>query len=187
MAPEHPYPAALEDVIHAYQWLVKEKHYRPGQVVVAGDSAGGGLALALCLYLRDHGMPQPAGLVLMSPWTDMTASGPSYTERQDIDPMLTMEYIKAVRSAYAGGADLSSPDLSPLLGDCSGFPPTLIQVGTYEILYSDAEGLRDKLLAAHIPCTFQVYDEMWHVFQMFPLKKAAAAMNNVGYFLLEQQ
>ena len=105
----------------------------------------------------------------------------------DIDPMLTMEYIKTVRSAYAGGADLSSPDLSPLLGDCSGFPPTLIQVGTYEILYSDAESLRDKLLDAHVPCTFQVYEEMWHVFQMFPLKKAAAAMNNVSYFLLEQQ
>ena len=72
VAPEHPYPAALEDVIHAYQWLVKEKHYRPGQVVVAGDSAGGGLALALCLYLRDHGMPQPGGLVLMSPWAALT-------------------------------------------------------------------------------------------------------------------
>ena len=186
LAPEHPYPAAVEDALRAWDHLMY-LGYGARDITVVGDSAGGNLALVLCRRLRAMERMLPAALVLMSPWTDMTASGPSYTERQDIDPMLTMEYIKAVRSAYAGGADLSSPDLSPLLGDCSGFPPTLIQVGTYEILYSDAEGLRDKLLAAHIPCTFQVYDEMWHVFQMFPLKKAAAAMNNVGYFLLEQQ
>ena len=186
LAPEHPYPAAVEDALRAWDHLMY-LGYGARDITVVGDSAGGNLALVLCRRLRTMERMLPAALVLMSPWTDMTASGPSYTERQDIDPMLTMEYIKAVRSAYAGGADLSSPDLSPLLGDCSGFPPTLIQVGTYEILYSDAEGLRDKLLAAHIPCTFQVYDEMWHVFQMFPLKKAAAAMNNVGYFLLEQQ
>ena len=186
LAPEHPYPAAVEDALRAWDHLMY-LGYGARDITVVGDSAGGNLALVLCRRLRTMERMLPAALVLMSPWTDMTASGPSYTERQDIDPMLTMEYIKAVRSAYAGGADLSSPDLSPLLGDCSGFPPTLIQVGTYEILYSDAEGLRDKLLAAHIPCTFQVYDEMWNVFQMFPLKKAAAAMNNVGYFLLEQQ
>ena len=100
--------------------------------------------------------------------------------------MLTMDYIKAVRTAYAGGRDLQDPDLSPLLGDFSGFPPTLIQVGTHEILYSDAEQLYHKLEETRIPCTFEVYEDMWHVFQMFPTKKSAGAMTHISHFLLEQ-
>ncbi len=186
LAPEHPYPAALEDALRAWDHLMY-LGYGARNVTVVGDSAGGNLALALCRRLRQSGRLLPGALVLLSPWTDMTASGPSYTERQSIDPMLTLEYIKAVRSAYAAGRDFSDPDLSPLLGDLTGFPPTLIQVGTHEILYSDAEQLHRKMDEAHIPCTFEVYEDMWHVFQMFPTKKSADAIAHIGYFLLEQR
>lgn len=122
----------------------------------------------------------------MSPWTDMTMSGASYAERAESDPMLTPEYIEAVRTAYAGGRDYASPDLSPLFADLTGFPPTLIQAGDHEILYSDAEMLCHALERAGVPCRFEVSVGMWHVFQMFPLRKAAAAMESVARFLLER-
>ncbi len=138
LAPEHPYPAAVEDGLRAWDYLM-QLGYGARDVVLAGDSAGGNLALVLCHRLKAAGRMLPAALILMSPWTDMTASGPSYTERAAIDPMLTAEYIRGVRAVYAGNRDLRDPSLSPLFGDFTGFPPTLIQVGTHEILYSDAE------------------------------------------------
>ena len=153
---------------------------------VAGDSAGGNLALVLCHRLKAAGRRLPGALVLMSPWTDMTMSGASYAERAESDPMLTPEYIEAVRTAYAGGRDYASPDLSPLFADLTGFPPTLIQAGDHEILYSDAEMLCHALERAGVPCRFEVSEGMWHVFQMFPLRKAAAAMESVARFLLER-
>ena len=131
----------------------------------------------------DRGMPR--ALLLMSPWADMTMSGASYRERVESDPMLTPEYIEAVRRAYAGDRDLHDPDLSPLLGDLGSFPPTLIQVGDHEILYSDSASLSAALRAAHVPCRLEVSEGMWHVFQMFPIKKAAAAMESAARFLLE--
>lgn len=118
----------------------------------------------------------------MSPWTDMTMSGASYRERVESDPMLTPEYIETVRRAYAGDRDLHDPDLSPLLGDLGSFPPTLIQVGDHEILYSDSASLAAALRAAHVPCRLEVSEGMWHVFQMFPIKKAAAAMESAAGF-----
>ena len=122
----------------------------------------------------------------MSPWTDMTMSGTSYRERAEIDPMLTPEYIEAVRLAYAAGQNYRSSDLSPLFADFEGFPPTLIQVGDHEILYSDSESLYQSMKRANVPCRLQVSEGMWHVFQMFPMKKASIAMDNVARFLLEQ-
>jgi monoterpene epsilon-lactone hydrolase len=184
LAPEHPYPAAVEDAVRAWDYLM-HLGYGARDVVVAGDSAGGNLALVLCHRLRARNRMLPAALLLMSPWTDMTASGPSYEERAEIDPMLTNAYISAVREAYAPGRDLHSPELSPLFGDFLGFPPTLIQVGTHEILYSDAERLRDAMREARVPCRLEVWEDMWHVFQMFPTKKAASAMEEMGRFLLE--
>lgn len=184
LAPEHPYPAAVEDALRAWDHLMY-LGYGARDVVVAGDSAGGNLALVLCHRLRRMRRMLPSALLLMSPWTDMTASGPSYTERADIDPMLTMAYIAAVREAYAPGRDLSDPELSPLFGDFAGFPPTLIQVGTHELLYSDAERLQQAMCAAGVACRLEVWEDMWHVFQMFPTKKAASAMGQMGRFLLE--
>ncbi len=184
LAPEHPYPAAVEDALRAWDHLM-HLGYGARDVVVAGDSAGGNLALVLCHRLAAQGRMLPAALLLMSPWTDMTAAGPSYTERAELDPMLTPGYIAAVREAYAPGLNLRSPELSPLYGDFTDFPPTLIQVGTHEILYSDAERLRDAMCAASAPCRLEVWEDQWHVFQMFPTKKAASAMEQMGRFLLE--
>jgi len=184
LAPEHPYPAAVEDGVRAWNYLM-QLGYGARDVVLAGDSAGGNLALVLCHRLKAAGRMLPAALILMSPWTDMTASGPSYTERSEIDPILTAEYIHGVRAVYAGNRDLRDPSLSPLFGDFTSFPPTLIQVGTHEILYSDAERLRDAMLSSGVECRLEVWADMWHVFQLFPIKKAAAAMEQTTRFLLE--
>ena len=184
LAPEHPYPAAVEDAMRAWDYLMYQG-YGAENVTVAGDSAGGNLALVLCRRLKAAGRRMPRALLLMSPWTDMTMSGASYRERVESDPMLTPEYIEAVRRAYAGDRDLQDPDLSPLLGDLGSFPPTLIQVGDHEILYSDSASLAAALRAAHVPCRLEVSEGMWHVFQMFPIKKAAAAMESAARFLLE--
>lgn len=184
LAPEHQFPAPLEDALKAWDYLM-HLGYGAREVTVAGDSAGGNLALVLTMMLRDSGRLVPRRLVLLSPWTDMTASGKSYTERRDADPMITMDYITAVRQAYAPGRELASPMLSPLFGDFACFPPVLIQAGTNEILLSDSVRLRDRLVQAGIPCRLELYPDMWHVFQMFPMKKANTAMENVGRFLLE--
>lgn len=185
LAPEHPYPAAVEDAIRAWNHLMY-LGYGARDIVVAGDSAGGNLALVLTHRLKAMGRRLPAALILMSPWTDMTASGRSYQERAELDPSLTLEYIQAVRGAYAHGEDWTSPYLSPLFGDFSGFPPVLIQAGTHEILLSDSVRLRDRLVAAGIPCRLEVWNGMWHVFQMFPIKRSNEAMESIGRFLLEQ-
>ena len=184
LAPEHPYPAAAEDAQKAWDHL-RRRGFAPRNILLAGDSAGGNLALVLCRRLLAAGAGAPGALLLMSPWTDMTMSGPSYEERADIDPMLTPDYIRAVRAAYAGGADYASPELSPLFGSFSGFPPTLIQVGDHEILFSDSQRLAAQMKKAGVPCQLDVCPGMWHVFQMFPGRHAAAAMRRLTYFLLD--
>ena len=183
LAPEHPYPAAVDDAVRVWDYLMYQG-YGARDVTVAGDSAGGNLALVLLHRLKAEGRQLPRRLVLFSPWTDMTAGGESYTQRAQLDPTITMEYIQAVRRAYAGDAALNDPMLSPLFGDFTGFPPTLIQVGSHELLYSDAEQLRDRMRAAGVLCRMEEWTEMWHVFQMMPIKKAAEAMEHVGQFLL---
>lgn len=184
LAPEHPYPAAVEDALTAWGHL-ESLGIAPGDIVLAGDSAGGNLALVLCLKLREAGRGLPGALLLMSPWTDMTASGESLRGRAGIDPVLTPEYMYAVREAYAGGLDPSDCLLSPLLADFAGFPPALIQVGTHEILYSDAERLAERMLAAGADCRLEVWENMWHDFQMYPSKTASNAIQNMAHFLLE--
>lgn len=186
LAPEHPYPAAVEDAMKAWDYLMYQG-YGARDVTVAGDSAGGNLALVLLHRLKAEGRKLPSRLVLLSPWTDMTASGESYVQRAELDPTITMDYIQAVRGAYAVDADLSSPMLSPLFGDFSGFPPTLIQVGSNEILYSDAQRLRDRMVEAGVLCRLEEWKDMWHVFQMMPIKKAGEAMEHIGAFLLGQR
>lgn len=184
LAPEHPYPAAVEDALTAWGHL-ESLGIAPGDIVLAGDSAGGNLALVLCLKLREAGRGLPGALLLMSPWTDMTASGESLRGRAGIDPVLTPEYMYAVREAYAGGLDPSDCLLSPLFADFAGFPPALIQVGTHEILYSDAERLAERMLAAGADCRLEVWENMWHDFQMYPSKTASNAIQNMAHFLME--
>ena len=185
LAPEHPYPAAVEDAQAAWDHLMR-LGFGARDVVLAGDSAGGNMALVLCLRHRAEGRMLPGALLLMSPWTDMTCSGESLTERADIDPVLTPEYIYAVREAYAGSLDPAQPELSPLLADLAGLPPTLIQVGTHEILFSDAERLAERMNAAGTECRLEVWEGMWHDFQMYPSKSAAQAMQNAAHFLIEE-
>lgn len=182
LAPEHPYPAAVEDAMKAWDYLMYQG-YGARDVTVAGDSAGGNLALVLLHRLKAAGRQLPGHLVLMSPWTDMTASGESYIQRAQLDPSITKEYIYAVRKAYAGKEPLDSPMLSPLFGDFTGFPPTLIQVGSCELLYSDAEQLQKRMAQAGVFCRLEEWAELWHVFQMFPIKRAGEAMEHIGAFL----
>ena len=184
LAPEHPYPAAVDDALRAWDHLMLQG-YGAADIVVAGDSAGGNLALVLCHRLREAGRRLPGALLLMSPWTDMTMSGASYRERAGADPMLTPAYIRGVRELYAPDADYTSPFLSPLFGDFAGFPPALIQVGDHEILFSDSESLERSMRAQGAPCVLEVARSMWHVYQMFPMKKAQEAMESVTRFLLE--
>jgi len=167
VAPEDPYPAALEDALDAYQWLVEEKQYDPKKLVVAGDSAGGGLALALLLYLRDHKMPMPAGLIGMSPWADVTCSGESYETNFDRDPQFGGTRDNMLYNCpYIGEADPRDPYLSPVFGDFRGFPPVLLQAGSEEVLLSDTLAVAEKLRKAHGRLRVSVYDGMFHVFQM---------------------
>ena len=183
LAPECPYPAALDDALAAWDHLML-LGYGAESVVLAGDSAGGNLALELCLKLKEQGRAQPRGLVLFSPWTDMTASGKSYRTCKTLDPMLTMEYIAAVREAYTGpDADWSRPCYSPLFADLRGLPPTLVQVGTNEILKSDSERLVENLQKAGVYAQLEVYPECWHVFQQMPIHRAAVAMESAGRFV----
>jgi acetyl esterase/lipase len=182
LAPEHPYPAAVEDALKAWDYLMYQG-YGARDVTVAGDSAGGNLALVLLQRLKATGRQLPGHLVLLSPWTDMTASGASYTQRAQLDPSITKEYIYAVRKAYAGKEPLDSPMLSPLFGDFTGFPPTLVQVGGCELLYSDAEQLQKRMAQAGVFCRLEEWEEMWHVFQMYPIKRAGEAMDHIRAFL----
>lgn len=184
LAPEHPYPAAVEDALHAWDYLM-HLGYGARDTAVLGDSAGGNLALVLTLRLREAGRRLPRRMALFSPWTDMTCTGESYALCRDLDPMLTANYIHAVRHAYAAGRNLRDAHLSPLFADFSGFPPTLIQVGSHEILRSDATRLRRRMLDAGVLCRLEEWENLWHVFQMFPIKKAEQAMEQAGAFLLD--
>lgn len=167
VAPEHPYPAALEDAVSAYRWLVEEKHYDPKRIIIAGDSAGGGLTLALTLYLKDHQMPLPAGLITMSPWTDLTCSGESHTTNFTKDPQFgNTKDSMLYNSSYPGDADLTDPYLSPLFGSYENTPPILMQVGSYEVLLDDTLMVADKIRAHHGKLRVSVYEGMFHMFQM---------------------
>ncbi len=167
VAPEHKYPAALEDAVAAYLWLVEEQEYSPDKIMIAGDSAGGGLALALMMYLRDHNMPLPKGAILMSPWTDLTCSGESHTFNFEKDPLFgnTKESM-LYDSDYIGECDPTIPYISPMFGNYEGLPAMLYQVGSYEMLLSDSQVAHEKAVRAGCESRLSVYDGMFHDFQM---------------------
>ncbi len=183
LAPEHPYPAAIEDAMRIYDYLMY-LGYGADDVIVAGDSAGGNLALEIGLHLRAMRRKLPLAFVLFSPWTDMRMEGSSYSTCADKDPLLTKEYITAVRGAYGGEyADYNMAEFSPLMGDLSFFPPTLVQVGSHEILKSDSEALVKKIVASQGWAKLEVYKGGWHVFQQLPTSMAATAMKSVASFV----
>lgn len=182
LAPEHPWPAALEDRLKAWDRLMF-LGYGAKNVIVAGDSAGANLALCLTLKLKEEGRILPGGLVLLSPWTDLTASGKSYQSREAVDPILNREYLERMTDNYAAGQDLKNPYISPLFGDPAGFPPVYIQVGDNEMLLSDSTSLYKKLRKAGVSAGIDVYKGMWHVFQMSPFKTAWEAMEKIAEFI----
>lgn len=185
LAPEYPYPAALEDAMQAWDYLMLQG-YGARDVVVAGDSAGGNLALTLGLQLKKEGRRLPAGFFLMSPWTDLTSSGESHTTRAGIDPVLDEDYLaRMIQNYVPEGASYEDPLISPLFGDFSGFPPTYIQVGNCEVLLSDSQRLQKKMKKAGVNVKIEVYPKMWHVFQMAPLKTANDAMQKGGKFIYD--
>lgn len=188
LAPEHRYPGALEDACTAYDWLVAQG-IDPSNIVVAGDSAGGNLALAALLRLRAAGRVLPAGAVLMSAWTDMTASGESYVTRAQSDPIHQRPMILAMARNYLGpDGDARHPLVSPLLADpaaLAALPPLLIQVGERETVLDDSLSFASKARSAGVDVELEVWDGMIHVFQQFPaeLPEAREALVSVGRFL----
>lgn len=166
VAPESPYPAALEDAVEAYAYILAQG-YQGQDVIVAGDSAGGGLALALVMYLRDSKMQLPAGVITMSAWTDLTLSGESYAENFDVDPMFGGSTDSLVyHNEYPGEHDPREPYISPLFGEFKGFPPMLMQVGEREMLLSDTLEVARKAKIDGVRVKEQIYPGMFHVFQM---------------------
>lgn len=166
LAPESPYPAAVDDAVAAYGGLVAAGT-DPARVVVAGDSAGGGLALALLLRLRDAGSPLPAGAVVLSPWTDLTGSSPSITANEGTDIMLGRPLLEHWAASYLAGAPADQPDASPLHADLAGLPPLLVQVGDTEVLLDDGARFAAKADAAGVDVTLEVEPDMFHVWAFF--------------------
>lgn len=184
LAPEYPYPAAIEDAMKAWDYLML-LGYGARDVIITGDSAGGNLALALTLRLKEEKRMLPRGLVLLSPWTDMTSSGKSYQTKAAVDPVLDKEYMERVTAAYAEGWDITNPMISPLLGDLADFPPTYIQVGENEILLSDSLRLYKAMQEQGVSVKMERFSGMWHVFQMSPVKKATEAMDKIAEFVYD--
>jgi monoterpene epsilon-lactone hydrolase len=184
LAPEHPFPAALEDAVAAYRWLLGQG-LAPERVVLAGDSAGGGLTVATLVALRDRGLPRPAGGVCISPWVDLTCSGTSYATKAAADPIVTHDGVVALAKAYVGAGDLTTPLASPLYADLRELPPLLIQVGSEEVLLDDARGLGARARTAGVDVTIEEWPAMIHVWHWFlpMLDEAEEAVATVGRFV----
>jgi acetyl esterase/lipase len=183
LAPEHPYPAALEDATTAYLWLLKQG-ITPSHIIIAGDSAGGGLTLATLVALRDAREPLPAGAVCISPWTDLALSGPSMYSKANVDPILTLDSSKLYADCYVGDHEPTNPLISPLYADLGGLPPLLIQVGADEILLDDATRCAAKAREAGVDVTLETWDGLFHVFQIVPfLPETKEALRQIAAFV----
>jgi monoterpene epsilon-lactone hydrolase len=184
LAPEHPFPAALDDAVRGYQWVLANG-VKPERVAVIGDSAGGGLALALLLRLRDQGIPLPAAAVALSPWTDLALTGASLALNAMVDPMVNVAQMHRVVGYYLDGADPRLPYASPLYADPAGLPPTLIQVGSDEVLRDDAVRMAERLRAAGCRVRLEIWPRMPHVWHLFVplLPEARRAIEHIGTFV----
>ena len=186
LAPEHPYPAAVDDALAAYEALLREG-IAPSDIALAGDSAGGGLAVATLVNARDHGLPLPAAAFLLSPYVDLTLAGATMDTKSDVDPVLSRELLEPRIADYAAGQDPALSLISPLFADLSGLPPLIIQVGTHEVLLDDAVRLAQRAAAADVAVTLDVTPEVPHVFQNFYpiLDEGAEALDRAGRLLTE--
>jgi phosphinothricin tripeptide acetyl hydrolase len=184
LAPEHPFPAAVEDATAAYRWLL-DQAIAPEHIVIAGDSAGGGLTVATLLALREARVPLPAGGVCISPWVDLTCSGASYATKAAADPIVRRASVEEMARAYLGATPPRTPLASPLFADLRGLPPLLIHVGSDEVLLDDAVQLAERAKAAGVDATLEIYDRMIHVWHWFlpMLDEAQTAVEAIGRFV----
>ncbi len=183
LAPEHPFPAALEDALAAYHWLLSQG-FDSSRIVIAGDSAGGGLAISALVALRDAGDPLPAGAVCISPWVDLALTSASIHQNSRLDPILDPKSLEIYAGYYAGSHELTFPLISPLYADLKGLPPLMIQVGTDEILLDEAILLADKAREAGVTVTQETWDGMFHVFQLIPfMPETKEAVKHIAGFI----
>jgi monoterpene epsilon-lactone hydrolase len=186
LAPEHKFPAAVEDALAGYRWLI-DRGIAPRSIVLAGDSAGGGLSVALLVALRDARDRLPAAAVLLSPWTDLAFTGASLRTRANADPIFgpTGNSTRLVER-YLGELDPRTPLASPLYADLRGLPPLLIHVGTDEMILDDSTRLADRARAAGVEVTLKIWPGLWHVFQMIPfLPESGQSLGEIGAFIQE--
>ena len=185
LAPEHPYPAAVDDALAAYQALAGQRHRPHPDIVFAGESAGGGLAVATLVNARDHGLPLPAAAFAMSPYADLTLAGTTMETKRDLDPLLSPESLAARVPDYTAGQDAALGLISPIFADLTGLPPLIIQAGTHEVLLDDAIRLARQAATADVEVTLDITPQVPHVFQAYYpiLGEAAAALDRAGQFL----
>ena len=186
LAPEHPFPAALDDAVAAYRWLLTDGA-EPRQMAVMGDSAGGGLALSLLLRLRDDSIPLPAAAVALSPWTDLAMTGLSFKLNAEADPLVNPQQARHFVDYYLAGADPRSPYVSPMYGEPTGLPPTIIQVGSDEALRDDAVRMAERMRAAGCRVELEIWQRMPHVWHLFApvMPEARQAIERIGAFVIE--
>ncbi|HEY3607178.1 MAG TPA: alpha/beta hydrolase [Pseudonocardiaceae bacterium] len=184
LAPEHPYPAAVDDALAAYEALL-HNGTAPSDIVLAGESAGGGLAVATLVNARDRGLPLPAAAFVMSPYTDLTLTGATMKTKRDTDPLLSLEALRARVVDYTSGRDAAQGLISPLFAELTGLPPLIIQAGTHEVLLDDAVRLAAAAATADVEVTLDVTPGVPHVFQAYHpiLEEAAAALDRAGQLL----
>jgi acetyl esterase/lipase len=187
LAPENPYPAALEDAKTVYRWLLA-RGFKPEHIAFAGDSAGGNLAIVALLALRDAGVALPAAAILLSPWTDLTLSGESVKTRAEVDPMIKLGESSEQFAYYVGDHDLTSPLISPVFADLHGLPPLLIHVGNDEVILDDSTRLAERAQAAGVEVKLKVWEGMWHVFQSLAamLPEGRESIDELGAFVKRQ-
>ena len=187
LAPEHPFPAPVDDSVAAYRWLLGQG-IQASNIAIAGDSAGGGLALAALIAIRDAGEPVPAAGIGISPWVDMEGTGESMTTRAAVDPVVQKEGLLGMAKIYLGGADPKNPLAAPLHANLAGLPPLLIQVGDSETLLDDATRITERAQKADVDVTLKIWDEMPHVWHLFApiLPEGRQAIEEIGAFFKEQ-
>jgi len=187
LAPEHPYPAAVDDALAAYEALL-QGGTDPSEIAFAGESAGGGLAIATLVNAREHGLPLPAAALAMSPYADLTLAGATIDTKRAADPLLSREALQARVTDYTAGQDAALGLISPIFADLSGLPPLIIQAGTHEVLLDDAVRLARQAATADVEVTLDITPGVPHVFQAYYqiLDEAAAALDRAGQFLTAQ-
>jgi len=184
LAPEHPFPAAVEDSVAAYRWMLAQG-LKPSRIAVAGDSAGGGLTVATLVAIRDAKLAIPAAGVCLSPWIDLEALGDSMKSKASVDPMVQKEGLLEMAAHYLNGQDARSPLAAPLYADLAGLPPLLVQVGTAETLLDDSTRLAERARKAGVKVTLEPWNDMIHVFQVFApmLDEGQQAIDKIGEFV----